>query len=46
MRRLAILTAGFIVLFSALPEVLPLQALIAAYVLFVAGVAWRVRRRR
>ena len=43
MRRLALLTAGFIVLFSALPEVLPLQGLVAAFVLFVACVVWRVR---
>ena len=43
MRRLGILTAGFIVLFSMLPEVLPLQALGAVFVLFVACVAWRVR---
>lgn len=46
MRRLGILTAGFIVLFSMLPEVLPLQALIAVFVLFAACVAWQVRGRR
>ena len=43
MRRLALLTAGFIVLFSILPTVLPLEGLVAAFVLFVAYVAWRVR---
>ena len=46
MRRLGILTAGFIVLFSALPEVLPLRALLAVFGLFVACVAWRVLPRR
>jgi hypothetical protein len=45
MRRLGILTAGFIVLFSALPEVLPLQAVFAVFAVFMAGVAWRVLRR-
>ena len=43
MRRLALLTAGFIVVFSILPVVLPLEALAAAFVLFVAYLAWRVR---
>ena len=46
MRRLGILTAGFIVLFSVLPEVLPLQALVAVFAVFVACVAWRVWPRR
>ena len=46
MRRLGILTAGFIVLFSALPEVLPLRALVAVFAVFVACVAWQVWRNR
>lgn len=46
MRRLGFLTAGFILLFSILPELLPLRALVAVYVAFVACVAWQVRRRR
>ncbi|MCE2543472.1 MAG: hypothetical protein J4F30_08570 [Acidobacteria bacterium] len=46
MRRLALLTAAFLVLFSALPEVLPFEALIAAFGLFTACVAWWVWRRR
>ena len=46
MKRLGILTAGFILLFSTLPEVLPFQALVAVFAVFVACVAWRVRPRR
>ena len=44
MRRLGIWTVGFIILFSVLPEVLPLPALVATFALFTAFVAWRVRR--
>ena len=46
MRRLGILTAGFILLFSALPELLPLRALVAVFAVFVACVAWQVWRNR
>lgn len=46
MKRLGILTAGFIVLFSTLPEVLPFPALVAVFAVFVACVAWRVWPRR
>ena len=45
MQRLALMTVGFIAVFSIAPSLLPLEALVAAFLGFVGYVIWRIRPR-
>ena len=45
MQKLALMTVGFIVVCSIAPSLLPLEALVAAFLGFVGYVVWRVLPR-
>ena len=45
MQRLALMTVGFIVVFSVVPSLLPLEAVVVGFICFAGYLAWRIRPR-